>query len=265
MSAPVVKKAAEAVIKTVIPAASRAVSRAEAQLIAPSATSATTTSMPWENWFSSFLATTIGPIRYSKLRNMVVFRPDDKHFGEQMPRPITKVPLNEDKSLEAQFRYPSPGSQAGGRQPTEDQGTLYDDPFFVSYYPRDTSRRDLDPAFPNVEVEQLKLDLLPQDDQAVIEAQAKFEEGPRSSPGNKSMFATGKSDFDATGLRATMSTNHEALSKGFEDNMPDHLPTPDWWHKQEELVKWYLDNDLPVPLGNTGYGTVPRQGRIARW
>lgn len=221
--------------------------------------------MPWEGWVSSFVASKIGQEKYEKLRSMVVFRPDDIHQGEQIPKPSTEVPINKDGSLKAQFRYPSPGSQMGGRQPEEDKGTLYEDPFFVSYYPRDTSRRDHDPAFPSPDVEKLKLDLLPQDDVNVQEAQAKFEEGARSSPGNKGMFATGKSDFDPTGLRATMSTNHEAVEKNMNNFMPNHLPVPDWWHDQEKLAAWYDENDLPVPLGNTGYGTIPREGRIARW
>lgn len=116
-----------------------------------------------------------------------------------------------------------------------------------------------------MELEKLKLDLLPQDDEKVQEALAQYEAGPKSSPGNKGMFATGKSDFDSTGLRATMSTNNEATNKSLDSFMPNHLPVPDWWDKQEELAAWYAENDLPVPLGNTGYGTVPREGRIARW
>lgn len=264
MSAPV-KKAAEKVAHTVIPAASRAVSAKEAPAIVPSAVSSTETQMPWEGWVSSFLSSKLGKEKFEKLRSFLVFRPNDIHRGEQVPRPATQVPINKDGSIKAQFRYPSPGSQEGGRQPTEDKGTIYEDPYFVSYYPRDTKRRYQDPAFPNKELERLKLELLPQDDEKVQEALAKFQEGPRSSPGNKGMFATGKSDFDPTGLRATMSTNHAALEKSLNAFMPNHLPTPDWWNKQEEIVAWYKQNDLPVPLGSTGYGTVPRRGRIARW
>ncbi|GFH52175.1 hypothetical protein CTEN210_08651 [Chaetoceros tenuissimus] len=264
MSAPV-KKAAEAVAKKTIPAASRAVSAAEAPSIAPSATSSMESQMPWEGWFSSFLSSKLGKDKFDKLRSLVVFKTDHVLSGEQMPRPSTEVPISKDGSIKAQFRYPSPGSQEGGRQPTEDEGTLYEDPYFVSYYPRDTSRRYDDPAFPNKELEEMKLALLPQDDAKVQEAQAAFEEGAKSSPGNKGMFATGKSDFDPTGLRATMSTNHAAVEASLDANMPDHLPMPNWWNKQEELVQWYKDNDLPVPLGNTGFGTVPREGRIARW
>jgi|EP00979_Chaetoceros_neogracilis_P004948 hypothetical protein len=264
MSAPV-KRAAETIVKKVIPAASRAVSAAEAPFIAPSAVSSTESQMPWDGWISSFLSSKLGKEKWDKLRSFVVFRTDDLNMGEQIPKPETEIPINKDGSLKAKFRYPSPGSQHGGRQVEEDKGTLYEDPYFVSYYPRDTARRYEDPAFPNPELEKLKLDLLPQDDEKVQEAQAKIEEGARSAPGNKGVFATGKSDFDPTGLRATMSTNHVAVQKSLDANMPDHLPTPDWWNKQEELVAWYKDNDLPVPLGNPGYGTVPREGRIARW
>ena len=37
------------------------------------------------------------------------------------------------------------------------------------------------------------------------------------------MFATGKSDFDPSGLRATMSTNWEATEASLDANMPDHV------------------------------------------
>jgi hypothetical protein len=259
------KKVAEATAKKVIPMASRAVTAAESSSIAPSAVSSTESQMPWEGWVSSFVSSKIGQERWDSFRSMFIFRPHHVHQGNQIPFPSTEVPINKDGSQKASFRYPSPGSQEGGVQPTEDEGTIYDDPYFVSYYPRDTSRRGQDPAFPNQELEKLKLELLPQDDEKVQEALGQFEEGAKSSPGNKGMFATGKSDFDPSGLRATMSTNHEAVQQSLDSHMPNHLPMPDWWDKQEELAAWYAENDLPVPLGNTGYGTVCREGRIARW
>jgi hypothetical protein len=194
----------------------------------------------------------------------VVFRPDDIHNLEQIPKPNTKVPITDDGKT-AMFRYPSPGSQEGGRQPEEDVGSLYEDPYKVAYYPRDTARRYQDSAFPNRELEEMKLALLPEDDEDVIAAKEKFEEGPKSSPGNKGRFATGPSDFDPSGLRATMSTSNEAVQKSLDAHMPNHLPTPDWWKKQEEIVAWHEENDLPMPIGGTGYGTIPREGRIARW
>lgn len=264
MSVPA-KKAAEAIAKKAIPAASRAVSAAEAPTIAPSATSSTESSMPWNGWFSSFLASKLGPDRFESLRKAVVFRPDDIHNLEQIPRPDTKVPITDDGSKTAMFRYPSPGSQVGGRQPEADPGSEEDDPYNIAYYPRDTRRRYQDPAFPNKDLEEIKLALLPEDDEAVQEAKTKFEEGAKSSPGNKGRFATGPSDFDPSSLRATMSTNHEAVQKSLDANMPDHLPMPDWWNKQEEIVAWYKENNLPMPMGGTGYGTIPREGRIARW
>lgn len=262
MSVPA-KKAAEAVAKKVIPAASRAVTAAEAPTIAPNATSSNTESqMPWNGWFTSFVANSMGPTNYEKLRSMLVFRPDDIHNLEQIPKPNTKVSLTEDGSQTAMFRYPSPGSQKGGRQPTLDVG---EDPYNIAYYPRDTKRRYDDPAFPNQDSEEMKLALLPDDDEAVKEAKERFEEGPQSSPGNQGRFATGPSDFDPSGLRASMSTSHEAVQKSLDANMPDHLPMPDWWDRQDEIVEWYEKNNLPVPLGATGWGTVPREGRIARW
>lgn len=208
----------------------------------------------------------MGPERYEKLRKTIFFRPDDIHNLEQIPKPNTKVPLTDDKDgPSAMFRYPSPGSLDSGRQPTADPGSAEDDPYNIAYYPRDTRRRYQDPAFPNQELEEIKLALLPEDDEAVKEAKEKFEAGPTSSPGNKGRFATGPSDFDPSGLRATMSTSHEAVQKSLDANMPDHLPMPSWWTEQDDIAQWYEDNNLPTPLGGIGYGTIPREGRIARW
>jgi hypothetical protein len=271
MSAPVKKvaetvaKAAATSAKTVIPPASRAVTAKEAASIAPNTVSSTETSMPWNGWFDSFLADKLSKSTYEKLRSIALFMPNDIHGLGQQPIPEQEVPITEDGKVTAKFRYPSPGSQPKVRQPKEEAGTMHEDPFVISHYTRDTTHRYSDPAYPNAAVEEIKLALLPEDDPRVEEAKKKFEEGPLSSPGNKGMFATGKSDFDPTGLRATMSANHEALEKSLDENMPDHLPTPTWWENQEELAAWYIEKNLPVPLGNPQFGTVPREGRIARW
>lgn len=244
----------------------RAVSAAEAPNVKPATTSTTETMMPWEGWFSSFLKDKLGDEKYDKyVRRVFQFRPDDIHNLNQIPNPSTKVPLTEDGKVTAQFRYPSPGSQDPVRIPSEEPGSRYDDPYVTSHFTRDTARRELDPAFPHPELERMKLELLPQDDPRVIEAKEKLDEGPGSSPGNKGMFATGKSDFDPEGLRATMSANHEALNAALDAEMPDHLPTPTWVAKQDEIIAWHEERDLPVPFGGNEHMIVPREGRIARW
>lgn len=252
-------KAAE---KAATGTAARAVSAKEAPSVTPAKESTTETMMPWEGWFSSFLKDKLGDEKYDKLRRAVLYAPDDINDLHQIPRPNLKIPLTEDGKETAQFRYPSPGSADPVTVPLED---LDADPYATSHYTHDTSRRGRDPAFPDPEQEKLRLDLLPQDDPRVIEAKEKFAEGPKSSPGNKGMFATGKSDFDPEGLRATMSANHESLQKSLDASMPNHLPVPEWWDRQEEIIAWYDERGLPVPLGGTGFGTVPREGRIARW
>lgn len=191
-----------------------------------------------------------------------MYRSTDIHNLEQVPRPNTKVPLTDDGTQSAMFRYPSPGSQVNPNVPKLDPEK---DPFDVAYYKRDTARRYNDPAFPNPDVEAVKLALLPDDDVNVNEEKEKFALGAESSPGNKGTFATGKSDFDPTGLRASMSANHESLQASLDANEPDHLPMPSWWDEQEELAAWYEENNLPVPMGNPGFGQIPREGRIARW
>mmetsp|Transcript_5161 Transcript_5161/g.9911 ORF Transcript_5161/g.9911 Transcript_5161/m.9911 type:complete len:267 (+) Transcript_5161:34-834(+) len=257
--------------KAVAKAATKAAAKPAASAAGASAAKAPSmsteeTTMPWEGWFTSFLKDKLGEERFESLRRSTVYMPDDPHSLHQAPNPRTKINLTDDEEgPTAQFRYPSPGSQPPVEQPTEDAGTMYEDPYVTSHYTRDTARRGLDPAFPNPDIERLKLDLLPEDDPRVQEAKAIFEEGAKSSPGNKGMFATGKSDYDPQGLRASMSASHEALNESLDANMPDHLPYPDWWTKQDEIIAWHKERGLPVPIGGTGWGTVPREGRIARW
>jgi len=265
MSTPVKKAALEIAKKVIIPPASRAVTAAEAHKIAPRPTGNTETTMPFNGWFSNFLKDRIGDKYYEKLRRVVLYKPDDPHSLEQQPTPNREIAITEDGKIKAKFRSPSPGSQAIVRQPDEDPGTTSEDPYDVSYYSRDTKRRYQDPAFPNENLEKIKLELMPQNDPVVKEAMEKFNKGATSSPGNKGKFATGATDYDPKGLRAAMSANHEALEESLDKNMPDHLPLPVWWDKQEATAAWYLERDLPVPLGCTGFGTIPREGRIARW
>jgi len=223
MSAPI-KKVAEATAKKVIPMASRAVSAAEAKDIAPNVTSSTESVQPWKGWISSFLSDKLGSDRFDKLRRMIVYKPDDENFFEQQPTPDRTYAISQDGTKTAQYRTPSPGSQSKEvRQPVEDPGTTTEDPYNVSYYSRDTKRRYADPAFPNPELEEMKLALLPQDDPNVKEALEKFNEGAMSSPGNNGRFATGQSDFDPTGLRATMSSNHASLNASLDANEPNHV------------------------------------------
>lgn len=236
--------------------------------------------MPWNGWFSSFLKDKLGDDRYTKLRNTVLYRPGNSTSGpdnkgvlgdylsmEQLPRPNTKLEVA--PGVYKQFRYPSPGSQPPVKQPDEDPsfGNAGDDPYDATYYKRDTGRRyTSDSTTMHRDLERIKLDLLPKDDPRVQEAIAEFEKGPGSAPGNKGVFATGKTDYDTKdGLRAAMSTSWAATEKSLDDNMPDHLPTPIWLSKGDEIAKWYEDRDLPVFIGGTGFGTVPTHARIAKW
>jgi len=226
--------------------------------------------MPWNGWFSSFLKDKLGPEKYEKLRRVVLYKPDDIHSFEQMPRPNTKLGISEkDRNLTHQFRYPSPGSQPPVEQPTTDAsfGNAGDDPYNVSYYKRDTGRRYTSEPGDGLhrDLEKIRLELLPQDDPRVKEAVEEFDKGPGSSPGNKGQFALAKSNYDPTGLRATMSTNWAATQESLDSNMPDHLPTPVWMSKQEEIVSWYEERDLPVAIGGTGFGLIGTKGRIAKW
>lgn len=253
MPAPL-KKAAESITK-VIPTFQRAITAIEAKHTHPNAQSQTTTSQPWNGWFTTFLADKLGAERFEKLRRLIVFQPDDPNDLIQVFPPSRKFAINDNET--AQYRTPSPGSQGVVNQP------IAKDPYDISYYTRDTARMYEDTS--SLDHEKMKLSLGNVNLEDKAEILKTLEERPNSSRGNKGVFATGKTDFDPTGLRASMSATHEALEESLEEHMPDHLPYPIWWNEQDEIVAWYKERDLPVPIGKTGYGSVPRQGRIARW
>lgn len=239
----------------------RAVNRGETKDAIPHKTSATETMTPWKGWWGTFV---------KEKMPFLLWKPDDIHDLNQQPNPMTKVPISrDDPTKTAMFRYPSPGSQPAVRQPTLDDDD--DDPYNTAYYPKDTKRRYTgDPANLNPELEHIKLLLLKKDDGTeedprLLKAIEQLEQGPESSPGNKGMFATGKSDFDETGLRASMSANNKAYNESLDRHMPDHLPTPEWANRWEEEVAWYEERGLHVPLGASGGCVVAREDRIARW
>jgi len=218
--------------------------------------------MPWDGWFSSFLKSKLGDVRYSKLRRVLLWDPDNTYNQEQLPRPNQKFPISKDGKQTAMFRYPSPGNRKPVSIPVDEE---HEDPYFIAHYVRDTRRRGLDPASPDPEVEELKAGILPQDDPRVIEWKEKLAKGPGSSPGNKGMFATGKTDYDPSGLRATMSTNWPALNASLDKYEPNHLPTPCWEKDADDIIAKWESRGLPCPPGAFQFGTVPTNRRIARW
>jgi hypothetical protein len=218
--------------------------------------------MPWDGWFTSFVKSKVGEDRFQKLRKVLLWDDDNVHGLEGMPRPNTKVTISKDGKQTAMFRYPSPGNRKPVNIPGEDDG---EDPYFIAHYVRDTSRRGIDSALPNPEIMADKVALLPEDDPRVQEWKEKLAQGPGSSPGNKGVFATGKSDYDPTGLRASMSTNWEALNESLDKYEPNHLPTPCWMSKEDEIIAKWEARGLPCPPGAFQFGTVPTERRVAKW
>lgn len=245
--------------------AAKAITVEEAKTAVPHVTSTTESMMPWEGWFSSFLKSKMGDKYYQPFRDFWTFRPDDQHRMEQQIYPNTKVVVGKNGET-AMFRHPSPGSQDPVRLPDADVGHYREDPYNVTYYPTDTRRRHVDPAYPDKDMEQLKIDMMSDsDDPRVDAARKKFEEGPGSSPGNRGTFATGKSDYDPTGLRATMSANHDSMNAELDKVSPNHLPTYSWVKDEDKIIAWHEERDLPMPPGGTGHTFIPVEGRIARW
>lgn len=222
MTGGALKKAGETAVKKVAQTAlreARAVSAKEAPSIAPAKESSKTTMTPWRGWLTRVLSDQFGAERVEAWRRLIVYKPDDIHDFNQIPKPSTKVPITKDGSQTAMFRYPSPGSQPAVRIPKDFEPD--EDPYDTAYYKRDTARRYQDSDYTPEEM--IKLELMNDNDPDVIEMREKLAAGPESSPGNKGRFATGPSDFDPTGLRATMSANHAALEKSLDENMPDHV------------------------------------------
>lgn len=243
----------------------RAVTAEESPIILPARESNKTSMMPWKGWFQTFLKENVlGEERFKQFRNVFFFMPDDIYDLQQSPKLAQKIPISKtDPSITAMYRQISPGSQEPVRQPEFEDNA---DPYDTGYFKRDTRRRYLSSELGNPNVEKAKLELMDSNDAAVVEEIAKIEAGPVSSPGNKGRFATGPSDFDPSGLRATMSVTWSELEKSLDSHMPDHLPTPTWRKNDKEIIAWYRERDIPVPVG--GYYAalkVPTERRIAYW
>uniref|UniRef100_A0A7S0GBQ4 Uncharacterized protein n=1 Tax=Proboscia inermis TaxID=420281 RepID=A0A7S0GBQ4_9STRA len=219
------------------------------------------TMMPWNGWFSSLLQSKLGDKNYQKMREFLLWDANDIHNLEGVPRPNTKIPINKEGTEFAQFRYPSPGNRKAVNIPNEDD----EDPYNNAYYPTDTRRRDNDPANPNPDVERLKVSLMDQSNPKVKEMAEKLAAGPASSPGNKGVFATGKTSYDPSGLRAAMSANHTAVNAMLDDHMPNHLPISTWVKREDAIISRLEELGLPMRAGGTGFGKVPVRRRVARW
>mmetsp|Transcript_21935 Transcript_21935/g.28402 ORF Transcript_21935/g.28402 Transcript_21935/m.28402 type:complete len:264 (+) Transcript_21935:159-950(+) len=259
-----VKKAGELVTRNVV---ARAISAKEAPMIAPARESTKVSMMPWKGWVQRLLRDQIGEKRFAQFREAVFFWPDD-HSDLDTPAPGQQVSVSADGKTMRTYRYPSPGSEGPVKLPKFDVDTN-EDPYDSGYFKHDTARRDEYAELGNPHIEQLKLSLLDRkypNDPTILAEIAKLEEGPKSSPGNKGVFATGPSSFDPTGLRATMSVNWKSLNKSLDDNMPNHIPTPIWVGREEEEDKHYTDRGMPAPFGAYYEPLkVPTWRRVATW
>mmetsp|Transcript_9494 Transcript_9494/g.21057 ORF Transcript_9494/g.21057 Transcript_9494/m.21057 type:complete len:268 (-) Transcript_9494:273-1076(-) len=255
-------------------------SKAAKTAVKAAAVASERTFMPWEGWINRFFREKLGEERYQKIKNVVAFRPDDIHNLEQMPRPSTKVPIGSDPDRPfASYRYPSPGSQNAVNVPKESPGH---DPYNITYYSRDTRRRErqnIVGVSNKAGAEYVKkhgIQLVSSPTEAIGDGErptSKFlnevdtiaARVKLGSPGNKGRFATGPSDFDPSGLRATMSTNHEATDASLDKHMPTQLPTSSWMKDEEKLLLMWKEKGLPPSLGAPHKWKIPKEANTASW
>jgi hypothetical protein len=243
----------------------RAVTKEEASKIEPSTVSTTTSMMPWKGWFQRWMISSFGFNRWESFRRTMEFMPDDIYGLQQNPKPTQPIPISKtDPTITAMYRYPSPGSQSAVSVPIFE---AHEDPYDAGYFKRDTRRRHLSSELKDPTIEKAKVMLLSDpNDPTVQEEIHQLETGPLSSPGNKGNFATGPTDFDPTGLRATMSVNWSQLNASLDSHMPDHLPTPTWMGHESQVIDYWQSKGLPVPVGDFyAPNKIPTIRRVARW
>jgi hypothetical protein len=85
------------------------------------------------------------------------------------------------------------------------------------------------------------------------------------SPGNKGVFATGKSDFDPSGLRTAMQTNWAAMNASLEAHRPTQLVRSEWEKRQPEIIEDLKAKGLPMQAGSPMPWSVPERSRVASW
>lgn len=242
----------------------RAVSKEEAPSIKPAKETTEEPFLPWRGWMERVFRDKMSPETFDTVKGFFYFWPEDPNNLNQLPYPNQKHIYSKDGKESVAIREVSPGSQPFVEIPTKD---LDDDPYDSGYFKRDTRRRYVDPEFPHPDVEQIKLDMLDENDPEVVAAKERLAAGPLSSQGNGGIFANGKSETGLSGLRAVMSVTNDELFSELDKHMPDHLPTPTWAaddEKCKEMVQWYKDRGLPIPIGGNFNGVSVKR-RIAKW
>jgi len=242
----------------------RAVTKEEAPFVKPPKETTEEAFLPWRGWMERLLRDKMSPQRFDSVKGFFYFWPEDPNNLNQLPYPNQKHIYSKDGKESVGMREVSPGSQPFVEIPRDE---LDADPYDSGYYKRDTRRRYVDPEFPHPDVEEIKLEMLDGADPEVVAAKERLAAGPSSSQGNGGVFANGKSETGLSGLRAVMSVTNDELFKELDKNMPDHLPKPSWAaddEKCKEMVQWYKDRGLPVPIGGNFNG-VNLKRRIAKW
>jgi len=89
----------------------------------------------------------------------------------------------------------------------------------------------------------------------------KLETG--GSPGNNNPDVL---KYDPSGLRVTMTTNQDALTKSLASHAPNHMPTPVWAADAQSIIDDCKAKDIPIMPGRPASWLIePHENKLHAW
>jgi hypothetical protein len=200
---------------------------------------------------SKFLQKILPRSIYLRLKEMVVFRPEDP---QNLIQVLPRFQQNVDVARIKGYRYPAPGSQdaAAAAVPVrEHPDQTYDN----KLYARDSRNMALDQV-------------------TTINATKPVTLEPRGQYGDRTYGQEGKyknpavTKYDPTGLRATMNATWGAMDASLAEHAaPNHLVLPEWYKDQAAIEKECERKGIPYVEGRPYHATLTRSRNYnqVRW
>lgn len=191
------------------------------------------------------------PVEYiEKIKEAVLFRPDDKHDLHQVP-PANMTDENVPRIQG--YRYPAPGSQPTARVPDlEDEDRKYD----IKYFTRNVRRsghldsKGRSTRFPDRQIEGNAL--------------MAIDDADIGSPGRPPAFPPAE-NLGISPLRLTMTATHEDTYKELQSHMATHNVKPDWEGRTAEIAAMTTAKGLPPVPGWDFDGNIIPNSKTAAW